>query len=537
VIARAVNVLALASVLALVGFTLFARSRRIDLRACEGYERQLRSLLALDFRLTAEVMKARSGLIAHYDGIVQTEAARKRAHRALRGLPGVLRAGGASELARLLEAAERAHARGQPVVERFKRENALLRNSLRFLPVLAGELEHAAAASLPGATREILTELIRDELLLQGWQDSALLRRIDRALETLAGARDASQEPQRGLLESVATHARIVRERTPIVHELTRAITAADDARRTQALMAEFHARRAAAVRVTDADASASFVLALLALSACAASIILRLRNSAATLRRTSDQLSQAVASLRAEQAKQQELSELKSRFVSMTSHEFRTPLSVIMSSSELLEAYGERWSASKKQDHFTRIREAAMAMTRMLDAILMIGRRDAGLLTFEPRPLEIDRFCGEVLEAVGAATGQAQRMIYRGLPAEEQVLADPALLRHVLENLLSNALKYSPTDSSVELNVARENGELRFDVRDRGIGISEEDQRHLFETFHRGKNVGEISGTGLGLSIVRGAVELHGGSVSVQSQLSAGTQFTVRIPCTHGEA
>jgi signal transduction histidine kinase len=532
---RSVNVLAVTSLLLLLAFSLFARSRRVDIAAWEGYERQLRSLLALDFRLTAEVMKARSGLIAHYDGIVQTEAARKRAHRDLRGLPGVLRAGPTSQLARLLAQAEKAHAHGEPVLERFKRENALLRNSLRFLPVLAGELEHEAGFS-PAALL-ILTELVRDELLLQGWQDAALLRRIDRALTTLAAARDAAAPPQRGLLDNVLAHARIVRERTPLVHELTRAITAADDARRTQALMAEFHAQRAAAVRVADADASARFVLALLALAACAASIIVRLRSSAVTLRRTSDQLSQAVASLRAEQAKQKELSELKSRFVSMASHEFRTPLSVIMSSSELLEAYGERWTTPKKQEHFTRIREAAMGMTRMLDAILMIGRRDAGLLKFEPRPLAVGRFCGEVLEAVGAATGQAQRMIYRGPSAEEQVLADPALLRHVLENLLSNALKYSPDDSSVELNVARENGELRFEVRDRGIGISEEDQRHLFETFHRGKNVGEISGTGLGLAIVRGAVELHGGSVSVQSQLSAGTQFTVRIPCTHGEA
>ena len=241
--------------------------------------------------------------------------------------------------------------------------------------------------------------------------------------------------------------------------------------------------------------------------------------------------------SLRIEQEKQKELSELKSRFVAMASHEFRTPLSVIVSSSELLEAYAERWPAAKRQQHFLRIRQAALGMTRMLDAILRIGRHDAGLLKFEPEPLELGRFCGEVLEAIGAASGQAQRMIYRGPAGEEPVVADPALLRHVLENLLSNALKYSPHDTDVELSVARENGELRFDVRDRGIGISREDQRHLFETFHRGKNVGEISGTGLGLAIVQGAVALHGGSVSVLSELNVGTQFTVRIPCARSGA
>lgn len=339
------------------------------------------------------------------------------------------------------------------------------------------------------------------------------------------------------MLTTVVAHARIVRDRTPIVRELTRSIMAADDAGQTQATMAAFLRHRQALLQVADSDATVRFALALLALVLLAASIILRLRNAAADLRLTSARLTHAVTSLRAEQGKQKELSELKSRFVSMASHEFRTPLSVIMSSSELLEAYGERWPEAKKQDHFVRIRQAALGMTRMLEAILMIGRRDSGLLKFEPRPVEIGSFCSDVLQAVGDATGQAKRFVYRGPAAAEHVLADPTLLRHVLENLLSNALKYSPADSAVELDVARDHAELRFDVRDHGIGISEEDQRHLFETFHRGKNVGSISGTGLGLAIVHGAVQLHGGSIAARSELSVGTQFTVRIPCERSEA
>jgi signal transduction histidine kinase len=279
------------------------------------------------------------------------------------------------------------------------------------------------------------------------------------------------------------------------------------------------------------------FFLAFVLLAAVATSIITRLRISAAALRLTGTQLTQAVDSLRVEQAKQNELSELKSRFVSMASHEFRTPLSVIVSSSELLEAYGERWTGAKKQEHFTRIRHAAAGMTRMLDDILTIGKQNAGLLRFEPRTLQIDSFCAEVVEALGTASGQARRIVYSGPAARERVLADPILLRHVLENLLSNALKYSPDETPIELFVEREEKALRFDVCDRGIGISEDDQQRLFETFHRGKNVGEVSGTGLGLAIVRGAVELHGGNVSVRSALGAGTQFTVRIPCSGGEA
>jgi signal transduction histidine kinase len=324
----------------------------------------------------------------------------------------------------------------------------------------------------------------------------------------------------------------VVRERTPVVQALTRQIASAADASWTEGMLSTFLRRQQAAQRVADFDASVRFVLALVLLASVAASIIAKLRASSAALRLTSQRLTQAVESVRVEQAKQRELSELKSRFVAMASHEFRTPLSVIVSSSELLEAYGERWASAKKSEHFARIRQAAASMTRMLEDVLTIGKHNAGLLRFEPRPLSIGSLCTEVVEALGAANGQARRIVYSGPEAHERVVADPTLLRHVLENLLSNALKYSPREAPVELSVAREEKALRFDVSDRGIGISEEDQRRLFETFHRGKNVGQISGTGLGLSIVRGAVELHGGQVSVHSALGAGTRFTVRIPC-----
>jgi len=273
------------------------------------------------------------------------------------------------------------------------------------------------------------------------------------------------------------------------------------------------------------------FALALCALGAGAASIIVRLRRSADRLRKTSAQLERAIESLRAEQAKQKELAELKSRFVSMASHEFRTPLSVIMSSSEMLEAYAPRWPEDKKAEHFGRIRSAALGMTRMLDAILMIGRRDVGLLKFDPRPLEIGRFCHDVLAALCDATGQRQRVVYRGPSPDERVLADEALLRQVLENLLGNALKYSASESEVELDVSRSNGELLFRVRDRGIGISEEDQKHLFESFHRGKNVGSISGTGLGLAIVRAVVEPLGGWLTISGLPNVGTTVSVYVP------
>jgi signal transduction histidine kinase len=537
-IGRAVHAVAAASVAALLAFSVLAYLRRVDVAACERYEQQLQALLALDFRLIAEVMKARSGAVGHYDGIVQTQAARKRLHHALERLPRGLAAGDSGELRVRLRQGARSRAESEWLVERWKREHAVLRNSLRYLTVLAADIDSAAAAQpmASGSVPAITAGLVRDALLLQSWQDDALIGRIDRAIAALAAAARGRTPPDT-LLDTLLAHARLARERTPIVQDLTRAILEHDDAGLTRVTMVAFAARRKSAMQTADSDARVRLVLAMLVLASGAASIILRLRRDAASLRSTGAQLEQAIASLRTEQAKQKELADLKSRFVSMASHEFRTPLSVIVSSSEMLEAYEARWSVQKKQEHLSRIRVAALGMTRMLDAMLMIGRRDAGLLKFEPRPVAIDSFCSEVVETVGDATAQRHRVIYRGLPAEEQVLADPTLLRHVLENLLSNALKYSAEGSPVELQVRRETGELRFDVRDRGIGISEDDQKHLFETFHRGKNVGGVTGTGLGLAIVRGAVELHGGQVSVTSELNVGTEFTIRIPYAWSEA
>ncbi|HEX6242884.1 MAG TPA: DAHL domain-containing protein, partial [Polyangiales bacterium] len=170
----AFNVLAVAALLALLGFSLFALGRRVDERASTRYGQQLRSLLALDFRLTAEVMKARAGVVPHYDGIVQTVAARRRLAAALREPPRGLWAAGDPTPARQLARGEQRRKQTDALVERFKREHAVLRNSLRFLPVLASELERQLDARGARAPHAALAGLVRDELLLQSWQDSDL---------------------------------------------------------------------------------------------------------------------------------------------------------------------------------------------------------------------------------------------------------------------------------------------------------------------------------------------------------------------------
>lgn len=523
----------MAATVGLVAFGSFAWSRRVDAPSAERYGRDQRTLLALEFRLTGEVLKSRSRSVGHYDGIVQSEAAIKRLHEALRRVPGFLPGQARAELMDRVAASERLWRDAEQSVERFKRENAVLRNSLRYLPVAAADLD-AHFATLPDGAdvRRQSDALVRDALLLQGWNDPALLARITHAIDQLASADAAATPPGDALLKTLVAHARVVRERTPSVNDLTRAIIGMPIVPRTEAMMSTFARHQQAAMNATRMDVTILFALALVVLLCAATSINLRLRRAADALRATGEELAQAVTSLQAEREKQKELAELKSRFVSMTSHEFRTPLSVIVSSSEMVEAYGERWPAEKKAEHLGRIRAAAKSMTRMLDAILLIGRSEAGMLKFEPRPLDVDRLCREVIEDAEQGARQGHRVSYTGPGNGIEVTADEALLRHILENLLSNALKYSPVEAPVQFDASRQNGTLVLSVRDKGIGIPESDQRRLFETFHRGTNVGSVAGTGLGLAIVKRAVELHGGQVSVESEVGAGTCFTVRLAC-----
>jgi signal transduction histidine kinase len=272
-----------------------------------------------------------------------------------------------------------------------------------------------------------------------------------------------------------------------------------------------------------DIRAIVLFVLLLLTFAAAAGYVILRLQRSTKALRESGREMQAAME-------KQSELAELKTRFVSMTSHEFRTPLSRVVSSSEMISAYGALWGPEKIETHLRRIRESALSMTKMLDSILLIGRSEAGMLKFEPAPLELREFCQELIETVEQSTSTKGRIVL-SLRCSDTLVGDENLLRHALENLLTNAIKYSPSDSTVSLAVDEFEGEIQFAVTDHGIGIPEGDLTHLFESFHRGTNVGRISGTGLGLSIVKRAADLHRGTVWVESKEGEGSLFSLRIP------
>lgn len=228
---------------------------------------------------------------------------------------------------------------------------------------------------------------------------------------------------------------------------------------------------------------------------------------------------------------KERELNTLKSNFVSLTSHEFRTPLTTILSSAEMLEYYSDRLTAEKKLGHLRRIQTAVKLMTSLLDDILIIGKAEAGKLEFVPAPLDLVKFCRDLVEELQLTDKANHLLMFEGEVDCGQGLMDQRLLQHILSNLLSNALKYSPQGSTVQFTLHCQAGQAVFQIQDHGLGIPLEDQARLFETFHRASNVRNIQGTGLGLAIVKRSVDLHGGTIDVASQVGVGTTFTVTLP------
>jgi PAS domain S-box-containing protein len=242
-------------------------------------------------------------------------------------------------------------------------------------------------------------------------------------------------------------------------------------------------------------------------------------------------QRKQAEEEIRKSLAKERELNELKSNFISIVSHEFRTPLTSIVMSAELLEKYGQQQTEEKKQTYFRRIRAAAKRMNQLISDVLLIGQGEGGKLDFKPKLINLKNFCQELVEELRVGLSDKHSLISSCGSDLCEIYADPNLLHHILSNLLSNAIKYSPNGGLVQLTIDKHGESLRFQVQDSGIGIPVTDQQHLFELFQRATNVSTIPGTGLGLAIVKQCVDLHGGDISVQSAVGEGTTFTVTLP------
>jgi len=220
----------------------------------------------------------------------------------------------------------------------------------------------------------------------------------------------------------------------------------------------------------------------------------------------------------------------LKSRFVSMVPHEFRTPLTVILSSNSLLRDYADRFDQGQKKVYADYIEKAAMQLTALLDSMLLIGQMETGRFRFAPVKIYLEAFCRELLDGMLPIVSSSHRLTFIS-NYKKEINGDMNLLRLIINNLVTNALKYSPDGGEVIFEIGSDEENITIKVKDNGLGIPIEDQPHLFEVFHRGSNVKDIKGTGLGLVIVKNAVELHGGCITVESVPDHGTTFTVSIP------
>ena len=229
--------------------------------------------------------------------------------------------------------------------------------------------------------------------------------------------------------------------------------------------------------------------------------------------------------------AREKELSQLKSNFVSMVSHEFRTPLGIIQSSAELLRDFYTRMESEERDEQLDSIFRNTRRMAGMMEEILVLSRLDAGKLEFQPTSIDLNAFCRRVVDEVRSATNRRCQieLSLNSLPREAQ--ADERLLGHIFTNLLSNAVKYSEAGATVHFALERNGTEAVGTIRDRGVGISEDDQQKLFTAFHRGANVGSRPGTGLGLMLVKRCTELHRGNVRVTSEIGEGTTVVVTLP------
>jgi PAS domain S-box-containing protein len=228
---------------------------------------------------------------------------------------------------------------------------------------------------------------------------------------------------------------------------------------------------------------------------------------------------------------REKELRELKSNFVSLVSHEFRTPLGVISTSSEILRDYLNELPETERRRHLDSIARNTHRMSDLMEEVLVIGHLDAGKMAFEPASLDLPAFCRRLVDEVLSATNRICPINLTLGPLPADASADARLLRHTLTNLLTNAVKYSERGERVDLIVAREGTEAIFTIQDRGIGIPDCDQKRLFNAFQRGGNVGARHGTGLGLVIVKRCVDLQGGRLELTSKISEGTVVTVRVP------
>lgn len=234
---------------------------------------------------------------------------------------------------------------------------------------------------------------------------------------------------------------------------------------------------------------------------------------------------------LRQALTREKELNELKSRFVSMASHEFRTPLASILALNETLSAYRSTLSDDQIEQKLGKMRDQIEHLNHIMEDVLQLARLQARRMEFHPTRLNLDSLCRSVLDEFQTRSDSHHEWYYHCDETLQDVILDKKLMRQIISNLISNAMKYSPMGKLITVTLTWNENRLIIRVQDQGIGIPTADLALLFEPFHRATNVETISGTGLGLTIVKESVELHGGTISIESEIGVGTIFMIQIP------
>ncbi|HEX8060324.1 MAG TPA: PAS domain-containing sensor histidine kinase [Cyclobacteriaceae bacterium] len=255
------------------------------------------------------------------------------------------------------------------------------------------------------------------------------------------------------------------------------------------------------------------------------------LADSIVSLEREVNERKRAEDEARKALEKERELNELKTKFVSIASHEFRTPLSTILSSISLVEQYNQKGEKEKITKHTQRVRSSVDHLTAILNDFLSLGKLEEGKVDVKPEKVDLISLFDDVKEEIKVQLKEGQKIAIKLASDAQTIVSDPRILRNILFNLLSNASKYSEAGKSITISTVRKDKMIEISIIDQGIGIPEHDKKHMFDRFFRASNSGNVQGTGLGLNIVKRYVDLLHGSISYSSEHMKGSTFIVSIP------
>lgn len=242
-------------------------------------------------------------------------------------------------------------------------------------------------------------------------------------------------------------------------------------------------------------------------------------------------QQAELLAQTQAALAKEKQLNTFKSQIIATVSHEYRTPLTSILAAASTLVKHNQQLDESKQQRFLGIIEQKTRYMSKLVDNMLLVNQLELEKPKFQPIPLDLLQFFSDLIEQERETVGDRYELIFQITGNNQDFWGDRGLLQQIFTNLISNAIKYSPDGGTVEFHLIGKESQVIFYIKDQGIGIPMADQENLFQSFSRGSNVDTIPGTGLGLAIAKGCVELHGGNITLSSEVGQGTKVTVSLP------